>query len=114
MARPKTQEERSLFIAWIIEMVKKYGHATTKDIVEMFGLHRTTAEKYIRVAVERGNLIRHGRCGIFRDQRAVIDYDLKRYSCNKTTGFSALPALEKSQVMQVYGASKMSINKGVA
>ncbi|ECW0083545.1 DNA-binding protein, partial [Salmonella enterica subsp. enterica] len=26
----------------------------------------------------------------------------------------ALPALEKSQVMQVYGASKMSINKGVA
>ncbi|EDQ8692350.1 DUF977 family protein, partial [Salmonella enterica] len=42
------------------------------------------------------------------------DYDLKRYSCNKTTGFSALPALEKSQVMQVYGASKMSINKGVA
>ncbi|EKL1796795.1 DUF977 family protein, partial [Salmonella enterica] len=55
-----------------------------------------------------------GRCGVFRDQRAVIDYDLKRYSCNKTTGFSALPALEKSQVMQVYGASKMSINKGVA
>ncbi len=54
MARPKTQEERSLFIAWIIEMVKKHGHATTKDIVAMFGLHRTTAEKYIRVAVERG------------------------------------------------------------
>lgn len=54
MARPKTQEERSLFIARIIEMVKKHGHATTKDIVAMFGLHRTTAEKYIRVAVERG------------------------------------------------------------
>ncbi|ECC3598556.1 DUF977 family protein, partial [Salmonella enterica subsp. enterica serovar Choleraesuis] len=36
----------------------------------------------------------------------------KRYSCNKTTGFSALPALEKSQVMQVHGAPKMSINKG--
>ncbi|MCK6965273.1 DUF977 family protein [Enterobacter bugandensis] len=80
MARPKTQEERSLFIAWIIEMVKKYGHATTKDIVEMFGLHRTTAEKYIRVAVERGNLIRHGRCGIFRDQRAVIDFDRERFT----------------------------------
>ncbi|ECD2665874.1 DNA-binding protein, partial [Salmonella enterica subsp. enterica serovar Kottbus] len=29
---------------------------------------------------------------------AVIDYDLKRYSCNKTTGFSALPALERSDV----------------
>ncbi|EKN6609880.1 DNA-binding protein, partial [Salmonella enterica] len=29
-------------------------------------------------------------------------------------GFSALLALEKSPVMQVYGASKMSINKGGA
>ncbi|MBE1234503.1 DUF977 family protein, partial [Salmonella enterica] len=46
----------------------------------------------------RGGFIRHGRCGVFRDQRAVIDYDLKRYSCNKTTGFSALPALERSDV----------------
>jgi DeoR/GlpR family transcriptional regulator of sugar metabolism len=56
MARPKTHQERSLFIAWIIEMVKKHGHATTKDIVEMFGLHRSTAEKYIRVAIKRVNL----------------------------------------------------------
>lgn len=80
MARPKTHQERSLFIAWIIEVVKKYGHATTKDIAEMFGLHRSTAEKYIRVAIERGNLIRHGRCGIFRDQRAVIDFDMERFT----------------------------------
>ncbi|MER1496062.1 DUF977 family protein [Enterobacter cloacae] len=83
MARPKTEQERTLLIAWIIEMVKKYGHATTKDIAEMFGLHRTTAEKYIRIAIERGQLIRHGRCGIFRDQRAIIDFDLKRYSHSK-------------------------------
>ena len=80
MARPKTHQERSLFIAGIIEMVKKHGHATTKDIVAMFGLHRTTAEKYIRIAVQRGNLIRHGRCGIFRDQRAVIDFDMERFT----------------------------------
>lgn len=85
MARPKTQQERSLFIAWIIEMVKKHGHATTKDIIEIFGLHRTTAEKYIRVAVEWGNLIRHGRCGIFRDQRAVIDFDKERYKYRGTS-----------------------------
>jgi len=80
MARPKTHDERKLIIAWIIEMVKKYGHATTKDIAAMFGLHRTTAEKYIRVAIVRGNLIRHGRSGIFRDERAVIDFDLERYT----------------------------------
>lgn len=83
MARPKTHQERSLFIAWIIEMVKKHGCATTKDIAEMFGLHRSTAEKYIRVAIKQGELIRHGRCGIFRDQRAVIDFDMARFTNNK-------------------------------
>ncbi|WP_254557766.1 DUF977 family protein, partial [Salmonella enterica] len=30
------------------------------------------------------------------------------------TGFSALPFLENSPVIQVYGASKMSINMGGA
>ncbi|EDX5450037.1 DUF977 family protein, partial [Salmonella enterica subsp. enterica serovar Reading] len=44
----------------------------------------------------------------------VIDYDLRRYSSSQVTGFSALPVLEKSPVMQVYGASKMSINKETA
>ncbi|KFC98280.1 Bacterial protein of uncharacterised function (DUF977) [Leclercia adecarboxylata] len=80
MPRPKTQHERTLFIAWIIELVKKHGRATTNDVVAIFGLHRTTAEKYIRAAVEQGKLIRHGRCGVFRDQRAVIDFDMERYT----------------------------------
>ncbi|HDR2791799.1 MULTISPECIES: DUF977 family protein [Enterobacter] len=86
MARPKTNQERSLFIAWIIEMVKKHGRATTKDIAEMFGLHRSTAEKNIRVAIKQGELIRHGRCGIFRDQRAVIDFDMERYTYSRIQG----------------------------
>lgn len=80
MPRPKTHSERALFISWIIEMVKKHGRATTRDVAAMFGLHRTTAEKYIRAAVEQGKLIRHGRCGVFRDQRAVIDFDMERYT----------------------------------
>jgi hypothetical protein len=80
MAKPKTHQERTLIIAWIIEMVKQYGRATTKDISAMFGLHRTTAEKYIRIAIKQGELIRHGRSGIFRDQRAVIDFDMERYT----------------------------------
>ena len=83
MARPKTHQERRLIISWIVEMVKKHGHATTKEIAAMFGLHRTTAEKYILVAIKQGELVRHGRCGIFRDQRAVIDFDLKRFSHSK-------------------------------
>jgi DeoR/GlpR family transcriptional regulator of sugar metabolism len=62
----------------IIELVKEHGRITTKDVVAMFNLHRSTAEKYIRIAVQRGELIRYGRCGIFRDQRAVRDFDLER------------------------------------
>ncbi|WP_337240714.1 DUF977 family protein, partial [Salmonella enterica] len=40
--------------------------------------------------------------------------DLRRYSSSQVTGFSALPVLVNSPVMQDYGASKMSINKGGA
>lgn len=80
MPRPKTQRERTLFIAWIIELVKKHGRATTNEVAAIFGLHRNTTEKYIRAAVEQGKLIRHGRCGVFRDQRAVIDFDMERYT----------------------------------
>ncbi|KMJ39106.1 DNA-binding protein [Salmonella enterica subsp. enterica serovar Typhimurium] len=133
-----THSERMIILERIIGLVKEQGRITTNDVVAIFGVHRTTAEKYLRIALERGGFIRHGRCGIFRDQRAVIDYDLRRYSSSQVTGFSALPVLEKSPVMlrrysssqvtgfsalpvlekspvmQVYGASKMSINKGGA
>lgn len=83
MPRPKTHDERTRIINQIIEMVKEHGHITTKDVVAMFDLHRSTAEKYLRIAVEQGGLVRHGRCGIFRDQRATIDFDLKRFSQRK-------------------------------
>ncbi|MDP9550257.1 UNVERIFIED_ORG: DeoR/GlpR family transcriptional regulator of sugar metabolism [Enterobacter mori] len=80
MPRPKTQSERNKIISRIIELVKKHGRITTKEVVAMFDLHRTTAEKYIRISIARGELIRYGRCGIFRDQRTIIDFDLKRFS----------------------------------
>lgn len=83
MPRPKTQSERNQIISRIIELVKKHGRITTKEVVAMFDLHRTTAEKYIRIAIARGELIRYGRCGIFRDQRTIIDFDLKRFTHQK-------------------------------
>ncbi|MCK6825409.1 DUF977 family protein [Enterobacter kobei] len=82
MARKKTDKERTLIINRIIELVKEQGRITTNDVVAIFGLHRY-AEKYLRVAVEQGGLVRHGRCGIFRDQLATIDFDLKRFSHNR-------------------------------
>ena len=83
MPRPKTPEERTVIINRIIELVKEHGRITTKEVVAMFDLHRTTAEKYIRIAIQRGELIRYGRCGVFRNLRAIIDFDLKRYTAKK-------------------------------
>lgn len=59
--------------------MKEHDRITTKDVVAIFNLHRTSAEKYLRLALQRGELIRNGRCGIFRDQRAIVDFDLERY-----------------------------------
>lgn len=84
MPRPKTHSERAQIITRIIELVKEHSRITTKEVVAIFDLHRTTAEKYMRIAVQRGELIRYGRCGIFRDQRAIIDFDLKRFSHSNT------------------------------
>ncbi|HBM8968348.1 DUF977 family protein [Enterobacter cloacae] len=83
MPRPKTQSERNQIISRVINLVKKDGRITMKEVVAMFDLHRTTAEKYIRIAIARGELIRYGRCGIFRDQRTIIDFDLKRFTHQK-------------------------------
>ena len=80
MSRPKTHEERTLIIQRIINQVKECGRITTSDVMDLFGLCRNTAEKYLQVAIQRGGIIRHGRCGVFRDQRAIIDFDLKRYT----------------------------------
>ncbi|QJT80410.1 DUF977 family protein [Kosakonia sp. MUSA4] len=80
MARPNTAEERTACINVIIDETRYRGRLTSGDVVNMFKLHRNTAEKYIREAVCEGNLVRHGRCGIFRDQRATIDFDYERFT----------------------------------
>nr|WP_242436454.1 DUF977 family protein [Enterobacter mori] len=35
------------------------------------------------MAVGKGEFIRYGRCGISRDQRAIIKFDKDRFSYNK-------------------------------
>ncbi|BBJ59169.1 hypothetical protein EAS17NKHM_025650 [Enterobacter asburiae] len=80
MPRPKTNEERDMIVSEIIELAKKHGRITTKDVAAMYGLHRTTAEKYMRMATVKGQLVRHGRLGIFRDYQTTIDFDMKRFT----------------------------------
>lgn len=91
MPRPNTPEEQAALIRVIIEEVKIRGRLTVSEASQMLSLHRQTAEKYFRVAAERGELIRHGRCGLFRDQRAVLDFDLQRFSYNSGKCLVDLP-----------------------
>ncbi|EBK0145836.1 DUF977 family protein [Salmonella enterica subsp. enterica serovar Weslaco] len=51
MARPKTHSERMIILERIIGLVKEQGRITTNDVVAIFGVHRTTAEKYLRIAL---------------------------------------------------------------
>ncbi|MBB1199632.1 DUF977 family protein [Enterobacteriaceae bacterium 89] len=80
MARPKTSTQKAWYIERIIHLTQQHGRITVKDASAMFGLNRGTTEKYFREAAARGSLVRHGRCGLFRDQRATIDFDLQRFS----------------------------------
>lgn len=110
MSRPKTHQERTLIIDRLTELVNGHGHITTRDTVMLFGIHRTTAEKYLREAIRRGGFLRHGRSGVFRDQRAMIDFDMRRYSSRRKNDlqFDGILPPDKGdvqrRVVQIYGA----------
>lgn len=46
----------------------------------MTGCCVKTARLDMQLAVKTGEVLRHGRFGLFRDQRATIDFDLAKYS----------------------------------
>ena len=54
--------------------------ARVEEAAEILGLHLNTVEKYFRDAERSGEVIRHGKCGLFRDYRATIDFDMERFS----------------------------------
>jgi DeoR/GlpR family transcriptional regulator of sugar metabolism len=80
MARPNTYSERKSAVRRIITAAKERGRITTRQAVEILGLHLNTVEKYFRDAERSGEVIRHGKCGLFRDYRATIDFDMERFS----------------------------------
>ena len=49
----------------------------------MLSLHRQTAEKYFRVAAERGELICLQVVWFVQDRKAVIDFDLQRFHTDR-------------------------------
>lgn len=46
--------------------------------MKKLGLSRATVQRYFSEAEATGEVVRHGRLGLFRDQRALIDFDMKR------------------------------------
>ena len=79
MARALSATERREYVRAIIRLTQHHGRLTTTDAMKKLGLSRNTALKYFREAAASGEVVRHGRSGLFRDQRAVIDFDMKRF-----------------------------------
>lgn len=79
MAKALSAAERREYIRAIIRITRQHGRLTTADAIKKLGLCRDTVQKYFRDAEATGEVVRHGRLGLFRDQRAVIDFDMKRY-----------------------------------
>ncbi|WP_049079614.1 DUF977 family protein [Klebsiella michiganensis] len=79
MARALSAAERREYVSAVIRITTHQGRLTTTDAMKKLGLSRDTVLKYFREAEATGEVVRHGRSGLFRDQRAIIDFDMKRY-----------------------------------
>ena len=71
----RTQLQKVRDVRRIIDFVKEHGRITTEQVAEMTGLSIKTARVDMQVAQRTGELIRDGRQGLFRDNRATIDFN---------------------------------------
>ncbi|EQA8340104.1 DUF977 family protein [Klebsiella oxytoca] len=82
----RTQLQKVRDVRKIIDFVKSNGRITTEQVAEMTGCCVKTARLDMQLAVKTGEVLRHGRFGLFRDQRATIDFDLAKYSYSSNKG----------------------------
>nr|DAQ12565.1 MAG TPA: protein of unknown function (DUF977) [Caudoviricetes sp.] len=78
MARALSAVERREYVRAVIRITRHQGRLTTTEAMKKLGLSRATVQRYFSEAEATGEVVRHGRLGLFRDQRAVIDFDMKR------------------------------------
>lgn len=78
MARALSAVERREYVRAVIRITRHQGRPTT-EAMKKLGLSRATVQRYFSEAEATGEVVRHGRLGLFRDQRAVIDFDMKRF-----------------------------------
>lgn len=82
----KSREQKQACVQAIIKLTREKGRLTVKEACAELRMSRDTAGRYFQAAVRTGKVIRYGRLGLFRDQRATIDFDLQRFSRRKDTG----------------------------
>lgn len=82
----RTQLQKVRDVRRIIDFVKAHGRATTEQVAEIIGLCVKTARLDMQSAVRTGEVVRHGRFGLFRDKRATIDFDLAKYDYRSVRG----------------------------
>lgn len=101
MARAISATERREYVRAIIRLTRHHGRLTTTDAMKKMGLSRDTVQRYFSKAEATGEVVRHGRLGLFRDQRAVIDFDMKRYGVTPRTVITGMnPSLLGKPVFQ--------------
>lgn len=79
MARALSAVERREYVRAVIRITRASGAPHDHRGNEKLGLSRATVQRYFSEAEATGEVVRHGRLGLFRDQRAVIDFDMKRF-----------------------------------
>lgn len=79
----KSREQKQECVQKIIDLTRAKGRLTVKEACDKLSMHRDTAAKYFRAAVNTGFVVRYGRLGLFPDQRAIINFDLKRFNYRK-------------------------------
>lgn len=69
-----TKELREQLIRELIAMVKLHGRITYAQAVNHFGIQDDMIRRRFNEAVATGEVIRYGKCGLFRDEKTVAEY----------------------------------------
>lgn len=99
MARALSAVERREYVRAVIRSPAS-GATHDRRGNEKLGLSRATVQRYFSEAEATGEVVRHGRLGLFRDQRAVIDFDMKRFGLVPKTAVGMNYSLLGSPVFQ--------------
>ncbi|WP_159867302.1 MULTISPECIES: DUF977 family protein [unclassified Raoultella] len=82
----KSREQQQASVRKIIELTREKGRLTVKEACGELCMCRDAVGRHFRAAAKTGKVIRHGHLGLFRDQRAAIDFDLCRFDYRKNAG----------------------------